>query len=600
VTSNSFIFDIETDGLLDTVSKIHSLVLSDLDGTVYSCCEKQGYIPLSVGLSKLENADLVIGHNILKYDLPAIQKLYPGFKIKKCRDTLTMSRLLFPDILESDFKAKFKNILFAKKLAGKHALAAWGVRLGEFKGDFGKTSDWAEWSKEMQDYCEQDVLVTLKLYNKLMSLEPSEESLRLEHEFQEIIFQQEHNGIYFDVDAAQKLYYSLKTEAEEVSSVLKNTIPPISKETKLIPKRDNKTRGYKKGVEVIKTTYTPFNPNSHAHILYFLNSKYGFTPTDFTDKGNPQLDRDVLDGLDYEEIPSICKYLDISKILGRLMNQKNEGLLTKHINGKIHGTMITNGAVTGRCTHSVIANIPRVTSYKGLEFRSLFTAGPYKLVGADASQLELRMLAHFLARYDNGAYTTQLLEQDIHTVNQHAAGLPTRDLAKTFIYALIYGAGDAKLGSIVNPSGSQEAQRASGRTLRAKFMSNVPAYKHLIGAVAEAVRGRGYLIGLDGRHLRTRSEHSALNTVLQSAGALVMKQATVMLWQLLRQANIADKCQQVIQYHDEYSLIVSDESICDEVGNIQVEAIQKAGEYFNLKCPLTGEYKIGKNWAETH
>jgi DNA polymerase I-like protein with 3'-5' exonuclease and polymerase domains len=298
----------------------------------------------------------------------------------------------------------------------------------------------------------------------------------------------------------------------------------------------------------------------------------------------------------YPEAKPLCEYLMIQKRLGQLAEGK-EAWVKLEKNGRIHGRVNTNGAVTGRCTHSNpnMAQVPAVRAPYGKECRELFKVAPgYKMVGADASGLELRCLAHFMGKWDNGAYAKELLEGDIHTANQKAAGLETRDQAKTFIYAFLYGAGDGKIGTIVG-KGQEEGAR-----LRANFLKKTPALKYLKEAV-EVASKRGYLLGLDGRKLWIRSEHAALNTLLQSAGALVMKQACVFLdttislagWEWGKDYSF------VLNVHDEWQIEVR-EPLAKWIGETAVEAIREAGKHFNFRCPLDGEYKIGNNWCETH
>jgi DNA polymerase I-like protein with 3'-5' exonuclease and polymerase domains len=282
----------------------------------------------------------------------------------------------------------------------------------------------------------------------------------------------------------------------------------------------------------------------------------------------------------------------IQKRLGQLAEGK-EAWVKLEKNGRIHGRVNTNGAVTGRCTHSNpnMAQVPAVRAPYGKECRELFTvAKGYKMVGADASGLELRCLAHFMGKWDEGAYAKELLEGDIHTANQKAAGLETRDQAKTFIYAFLYGAGDAKIGTVVG-KGQEE-----GAKLRANFLKKTPALKYLKDAVEKAAK-RGYLLGLDGRKLWIRSEHAALNTLLQSAGALVMKKACCILDKMIKESGFDAKF--ALNVHDEWQIEVKEE-VAELVGNLAVQAIRDAGDFFNFRCPLDGEFRVGNNWAETH
>ena len=600
------IFDIETNGLLSTLTCIHSLVIYNTDtNELISCSDHNNYIPIREGLELLSKAECIIGHNIQTFDIPAIQKLYPDWTYTgKVRDTLTMARLIFPEVLLVDFGLNKNEQVIPNDLIGKHSLEAWGYRLKIFKGEYGKTSTWDEWSEDMQSYCEQDVRVTIALWDKLMSKNPSERSLELEHAFQNVIFKQEQFGFGFDVEKAEELYKALSIRRAELHHQLQTLFPPLEQAITFIPKASNKTRGYVKGVPFTKITYKEFNPGSRIQIAERLKPMYNWKPLIFTDKGQPEVSEEVLSELHWPEAKLLTEYLMLEKRIGQLAEGKAAWLLLQQ-DGRIHGRVITNGAVTGRCTHLSpnIAQVPAVDVPFGHECRALFnpSMAGYVQLGCDASGLELRCLAHYMANYDGGEYAKVILEGDIHTVNQKAAGLPTRNDAKTFIYAFLYGAGSVKLGSILLPHATKAQQTSAGKRVRTKFLKALPALEKLIKAVQSRADERKYLIGLDGRHLHIRSLHSALNTLLQSTGAIIMKQATVILWQDLeaRGYTFGKEVAQLAHIHDEYQLAVR-EGLEAEVGEIAVNAIKKAGIYFGFRCPLDGEYKVGRNWAETH
>lgn len=595
------LFDIETNGLLDDCSVIHCIcALSLPDGKRYSF----GPGRISEGLALLNRAPLLAAHNGLCFDVPAIAELHPDAALPPLFDTLTASRLIWTNLKELDFKRlRKKSCRFPAKLCGSHSLEAWGQRLGVLKGDYGKQENaWETWTPDMQRYCEQDVEALHALWKHILAQNYSLQALALEHEFQKVIFQQEQAGAPFDERGAVDLYGRLSAGREELNAVLQTAFPPIRHEETFIPKGNNKSRGYVKGVPVIREHIETFNPNSREQIARRLQEQFGWQPGAFTDTGQPQVDEDVLKGLPYQPCKPLVEYLELAKIIGMLAEGTN-GWLKLVRKGRIHGRVITNGAVTGRCTHSRpnLAQIPAHGAY-GKDCRSLFAA-PHGMVmvGADASGLELRMLAHYMARYDQGAYGRIILEGDIHTENQKAAGLSTRDSAKTFIYAFMYGAGDAKLGSIVKPLATPAAQARIGTALRAKFLRAIPALKRLTDAVQAALAQRPYLIGLDGRLLHVRSRHSALNTLLQSAGAVLMKAATVMFHRIIQEEHPEwlGKYQQILHVHDEAQCL-SDPEIAEELGRTFVRAIEETGKLLGLRCPVTGEYKVGRTWAETH
>jgi DNA polymerase-1 len=614
------IFDIETDNLLDKVTKLHSLVIKDVDsGDQLSCYHGNGQCSNEVGLALLKQADELIGHNILTYDLPVLEKLV-GFRPKagcKITDTLVCSRLIWSDIKPKDIEA-WKRNRFPGAMIGKHSLKAWGYRLGVLKGVFHETADWSVWTPEMQQYCEQDVEVTFALWSRIVEKNYSAEAIQLEHDFQRIIFQQEQFGFRFDEQAAGELYAKLAQRRTELTQQLQAIFPPTVTEMKTpaywtgvlrrLGEMDAgeerfatktaavraKARDVRPGL--LKQKSVPFNPGSRQQIAARLIER-GWTPSKFTDGGDPQIDESVLDEIGTAEAKLLNEYLLVEKRVGQIA-EGDEAWLKLVRNGRIHGRVITNGAVTGRCTHMKpnVSQTPAVYSPYGKECRACYVADEgHNLVGADASGLELRMFAHYLAFYDGGEYGKVVTSGDIHTANQKLAGLPTRDNAKTFIYALLYGAGDAKIGKIIGGTAEE------GAVLRSKFMRGLPAYAKLARDIKKAVKDHGHLRGIDGRLLNIRSQHSALNTLLQSAGALVVKKATVLLIDKLTALGFTfgKEYALVAHIHDELQLQVR-HGLEEQVGRLAVESIEEAGRHFKFRVPLTGEFKAGRNWAETH
>ena len=423
----------------------------------------------------------------------------------------------------------------------------------------------------------------------------------------------ETNGFCFDLEAARALYVTLSTRKIDLLEQLKALFPDdkIPMKThlakaggRLFPtKKVAKEAGFKdkeitKGP--CKLKLVPFNPASRDHIADRLQ-RWGWKPKEFTNEGKPKVDESVLSGVkldkNQESVELLNEYLLLVKRMGQLA-EGQQAWLKLEKNGRMHGRVNTNGAVTGRCTHSNpnVAQVPRVGSPYGEECRSLFKATDGKvLVGCDAAGLELRCLAHYLAPYDNGDYTNKLLKEDIHVVNQLAAGLPTRDNAKTFIYAFLYGAGDMKIGEIIGKG------RGAGKKIKEKFLKSLPALAKLKSCVSNALNGRDHLRGLDGRKLFIRSEHAALNTLLQSAGAVIMKQATVLLYNKLTDEGLehGKEWAFVAHIHDEFQLEVLP-SYVEQVSKDAVKSIQEAGEVLGFRCPLDGEAKAGRNWAKTH
>ena len=600
----TLIFDIETDGLLEETTKIHSLVIYDTEkDELYSChsgvtgITNGEFYSIEAGISMLEKAEEIAGHNIIKFDLPVIHKLYPHFwATARPFDTLLMSKLVYPDVGEIDDRNIRRGKNFPKKLRGKYSLKAWGYRLGELKGDYCEQEDcWSQWSIDMQRYCEQDVMVTKKLFDLLKSKNISEEARNLEHQFASIIFEQEQRGVYFDKEKAVALASKLTAEKLRIEEELKKVFPNKIVEETFIPKVNNKTKGYVKGQPFTKKIEIEFNPQSRQMIAEALIDRYGWKPTELSPTGLPVINEEVIDSLDYPEAPLIKEYFLVTKTLGQLADGKNAWLKLVSKDGAIHGYVDTIGAVTGRCTHNSpnLAQVPAVGGFMGKECRELFRAREgYKLVGCDASGLELRCLAHYMNDED---YTHEILNGDIHTRNQQMAGLSTRAEAKRFIYAFTYGGGDSLIGNIVGGDAKE------GKAIKKRFLQGLPKLGILIQRVQKRIKEKSYLKGIDGRILKVREQYKGLNVLLQSCGAIVMKKALCILFLdcLAKGWEVNKDFAFVLNVHDEYQAEVRPELV-EEYKVMAVEAIRKAGEFFHFRCPLDGEAKVGDSWYDTH
>ena len=577
-------FDIETNGVSDWIHLTDLKELFCIVASVDGDEPKQYTLPQFKTLAA--RASQLIGHNIIGFDLPALSLLC-NFKPEcKVIDTLLVSRLKYPDLRNDDFGRL--NTGFPKDLVGSHSLKAWGHRLGVYKGD---SPVFDKFTPEMLEYCKQDVRVSISIYNHLDVDSIHPEAVEIEHKFAKIIRGQERIGFPFDIPAAEKLHASLLKENLEIQQQMQAVFPPIVEE------RVSEKTGKK-----LKPKVTEFNPGSRLQIAERLMAKYGWVPQEMTPDGRPRVDEAVLSKLPYPEAKLLERYLTVAKRLGQLADGENAWLkLVK--DGRLHGRVNTNGAVTGRCTHSVpnMAQVPTDPAY-----RSLFIPDQGKvLVGVDASGLELRCLAHYLGRYDNGAYARKVVSCDIHWENAKSFGLApnsdqdkanpdhktARNQSKGGIYALIYGAADAKLGMVLG------GDVKKGRKSRANFMASVPAFAKLKEDVEKCVTKSGRLKGIDGRDLPIRSSHAALNTLLQSAGAVVMKKACILAHEAFESLSL--DVEQVASVHDEYQFMCH-QSIADKVGKIVVQSIRDAGDYFNFRCPLDGEHRVGRNWAETH
>jgi DNA polymerase-1 len=606
------VFDLETNGLLDTVDKVHCIGLAVVGakaGQLYANelghfmnYEFNSYECLDDALDLMKDADTLIGHNIIGYDLPVLKKVlnWTPRKTTKIVDTLVLSRLIHPDLKELDAKERKVET----KLWGSHGLKAWGQRNGELKDSYGETADWSKFTMEMAKYCVQDVQVTLDLYYHFLDQEPPNDSVEIEHEFALIIARQEKHGFHFDVKKGQELYVSLLKNQETLAKKLRDSFGSwYVSEGEFTPKKDNEKRGYTTGDKLTKIKTVEFNPNSRDHISSRLQTLYGWIPNSFTPGGKPEVNEAILSKLDYPNCKELKEHFLISKRISQLAEGDNAWLKLER-NGRLHGRVNTNGAITGRCTHSYpnIAQVPASYSPYGKECRGLFGVSDGKqLVGVDADGLELRALAGYMTRYDGGKYVEAAVSgskskgTDIHTLNMKALKIENRDTAKTWFYAFIYGAGDTKLGAILGKG------IKAGRLSRRRFLQNVTGLDDLTNKVKETYRRRGYLIGLDGRKLHIRSEHSALNTLLQSAGAVLMKKALVILDKRLQFCGLMPHkdYEFVANIHDEFQIEVT-KRYARTIATYAEGAIQSAGEFFEFGCPLSATAKIGETWAETH
>lgn len=568
------IFDLETDGLLDDVTKVHCIVTQDTEtGDVRTYDPTQ----IDLALEVLENADRIGGHNVMAYDIPVLRKLYDFKYNGKMFDTLVASRLIWPNMKEKDMLKRTVD----NKLIGSHSLKAWGQRLKFHKGDYGEQDEaWDAYTQQMLDYCVQDVALNVKLYELILSKKYPEEPMRLEHEMNRLLIKQQEEGFPFDVPKAQKLYTFLSARKQVIETDLINKLEP----TIIVLKTKTKT--------------IPFNPASRQQIADRLQ-KLGWKPEEFTPSGEPKVDEKILAGIDLPEAALLTEFLMLNKRLGQLGNGKQAWLKLEKA-GRIHGRVNHMGAVTSRCTHSDpnVAQVPSAGAAFGKECRELFHApSGYSLLGADASGLELRCLAHYMNRFDGGKYGKEILEGDIHTANQEAAGLATRPQAKTFIYGFLYGAGNEKIGQIIG-KGAKE-----GGQIKKRFLAKTPALKKLTEALnnkLENQRGEKFINGLDGRLIPIRHPHAALNTLLQSAGAIICKKWYATVENMIRAKGYTNEEVTIVAFvHDEVQILVK-KGLEDEIGEITKAAIKETERAFNFKCPLDSEFQVGSSWAETH
>jgi len=586
----NLLFDIETDGIKPTM--VHCIVVLNVDTE-----ELYRFDPLTIteGIKLLQKATKLIGHNILCYDIPVIKNLLGvDLSDKKIIDTLVLSRLFNPS------------------REGGHGLESWGHRLKYHKGDYGKNIEaWDSYNPEMMVYCIRDVLLNLKVYKalKVESRGFTSKSVVLEHSVAKIINTQIDNGFMLDMQSAIILLSSLNDKVSLLEEDISKSFTPKKTEVVITPKFTAKGLLSKIGKKqdgtgahltdkeyeqfllnkftpITRTTYKDFNINSRQQIGEYLLG-LGWKPKKFTPTGQPVVDEKTLS--EAKHIPEALKISEYLMLQKRIAQVKSWIEVVEN-DDRVRGYVNPNGAVTSRMTHSKpnMAQIPSLSSPYGKECRACWTVPKgYKLVGIDASQLELRCLAHYM---NNKEYIHEVTDGDIHTANQKLAGLESRNQAKTFIYALLYGAGDEKVGQVVG------GNKKDGTKLRKRFDNNLPSFKAFRDRVSREAR-QGFIKAIDGRKLEVRSEHRSLNTLLQGCGSIIMKEGLVLLNNKIKQKNLDAKF--VANVHDEWQLEVKEEQ-ADLVGQLGVQALREVTCNFKLNCPLDGEYKIGNNWAETH
>jgi len=572
------VFDIEANGL--TPDKVWCIVACDIQSGEFTTWSGDDLHCFKDWIKEQDELE-VIGHNIIGYDIPVLEQLLDvDFSKCKVTDTLVMSRLAEPS------------------RQGGHSLENWGQLLNQPKGEH---SDWDNFSQDMVEYCQQDVRVNELVYQRLLRdlANFGNQSLVLEGQVQRIISKQIKNGWVLDQEKSFILLAELKEKKYELEDKVHQNFKPLPTFIKEVTPKVKKDGTYSVvGLKFLgeqwttavapfsRLDYPEFNLGSRQQIGRYLQY-FGWKPETFTEKGQPIVDESVLNKVKgIPEAELIGEYLMVQKRIAQIQSW----LDAVQDNGRVHGYVNANGAVTGRMTHSKpnVAQVPAGNAPYGKQCREVWTVPTgYKLVGMDASGLELRMLAHYMNDKD---YTNEILNGDIHTANQLASGVETRNQAKTFIYAFLYGAGDAKIGSIVGGSARD------GKRLKEKFLRNTPALRKLRERVGVA-SGRGYVLGLDGRRVAVRSEHAALNTLLQSAGAIVMKKALCLLDEYATLHKIDYKF--IGNIHDEIQTEVAEKD-AERFGWLATACIEAAGKHYNLNCPLAGEYQVGGDWSETH
>ncbi len=589
----TILFDLESDGLLADMTKIHCIAISE-DRAAPKLYEP---IQFEEALGILSKADILVGHNSIAFDVPALKKIlgWVPSSHTKHYDTFIASQLLFPQLAE-------RSMSLPPSLRGSHGLQAWGLRLKVNKGDY--QGPWDVPSKEMFDYCVQDVQVLIAIYNRFMRDAYPEPAVATEMELAPVISQMVEHGFKFDVNKAQDLHAMLLAARVEMGDKLQKEFPIrcIAIEEK-VAKINSKL--YTKGAPYTVIEFEEFNPNSRKQIISRLKDKYKWHPKEFTELGSPIIDEDTLNALPYPEAQTLASYFTIQKRIGQLADGRNGWLRLVDANNRIHGKYMQCGTLTGRATHfnPNISQVPSGRLLYGKECRELFIADKGKvLVGVDLASLELRCLAGYMKPFDNGSmiqsvlYGTKENRTDVYSLAADALGL-TRDTGKTLVLALIYGAGLKKLAWTVNPNLSEDSAVKYGAEIRTTIETSLDGYELLVNAVQAKLKAVGFLSGLDKRKLIPRSDYSALNTLLQSAGAVIAKRFVIIGNELLTSNSLIANI--VVWSHDEVVVECVPEH-AEQVKDLFIKAAKLSGEFYNFPCPMDGEGKIGRNWLEIH
>ena len=419
----------------------------------------------------------------------------------------------------------------------------------------------------------------------MSTLPPIPEWVSLEHQVAHILTQQEIHGWHFDESQARSLESTLRQELETTSRILREQHPHVAGAL-FTPKRNNRTQGYVDGAEFQRLK--ELNPTSRDHIAWILQTHYGWIPSSMTSTGKPVIDETVLKDIGTDIALQFLTLLTLTKQLGMISEGVNawQKLVTK---SKIHHHCSV-ATSTFRCAHRS-PNLAQVPSDE--RFRKLFKASPGKvMVGADLSGIELRMLAHYLARYDKGRYSRILTTGDIHATNAERIGI-TRRQVKTVTYAFLYGAGNLKLGYTYDKQLSEVEARKKGKEIREAYVAAIPGLKELLAAVHKASE-RGYVRGLDNRRILCDSRHKSLNYLIQGSSAIIAKK-----WLVLANERLPEHTHQLAFAHDELQFETNKEEVEGLKSLLELTAVE-AGEYYKIRCPIAAEAKSGDTWADVH
>jgi DNA polymerase-1 len=673
------LFDSESDGLLAGATKLHCFAMVDVDTE-----ERLDFKPHEVdrAVETIDKADTLIGHNIMRHDIPLVTKL-KGWRPRSgvlVRDTMICARTIYPNVKDTDGDLVRNGTMPpGKDYRGRHTIAAWGYRLGCPKGDYAQMRrawalannitdeeaiiryTWGTWNPEMHEYMLQDRETNLALWRHLDVDNYSKDALDLEHRIQRVCDAMEHAGVPFDVEAAGRLQADLLTKKHVIEKRLVEQFgfwyQPVTVDDTVefegktypafIPKVNNKKVGYVKGQPCTKLKQVTFNPGSRDHIAKVL-IKRGWKPEKFTPSGRPEMDEEVIEAVvaRFPEMDGLGDFMMLDKRLGQLADGDKAWMKYVKDDGCIHGVINPMGTTTSRGAHMWpnLGQVPNMASPYGKECRSLFYAPPgWTVVGADESGLELRGLAHYLFPLDGGRYATAVLEGDVHWVNAQAMGLSSEerdkhnklhtiireDGSKRFIYAYVYGAYDFMCGTIIyNALSKTRKENAEGAALYAKFFgegepsdellkkvgskvrrtfaNRIVGFQKLKDRLGEQLKRFTWVPGLDGRRVPIRAEHSALNFLIQSAGAIICKRWVCDAFDELVERFGYDwenpwngKFVLCLWVHDEVQVWCRS-GLEEEIKEVLVRKARETGAHYGFRLPLGGDAKHGKSWAETH
>jgi hypothetical protein len=633
----SALFDLETDGLLDVVTKVHCGVIYDLDTN-----EVFEYGPNEIPalIERIRHYDVLAGHNLCGFDMIVLEKLYDYDVLQhKYLDTLAMSRTIFPG---SNFTTPLRlmDVIFTRKHGpqtgllsghhGRHTLKAWSIRLqlGE-KGKKDYDGGWEKWSPEMQEYCKYDVLANVELLRHFLKKGWAHEIFYVESELAYWMHHQQEHGVRFNEDAAMRLNAELAQKRLELDVALQKTFPPIMVPNgkPKIAKVDRVCRKYKEGEpgwfppRKKGETYQlwkeqTFLPTSGPQVAKRLKDMFGWEPQTFTDGGRPRVTDDILRDLPYPEAQQIADYLIIQRIIGYI-NEGKKAWLDLVKDGRIHGRVLPTGATTTRAAHTSpnMAQVPSSKKPYGAECRALFLPDEgHVLVGADASSLQLAIYAHFVAMHDGGALAALCEDPDgdPHEYMREASGLWYRHNQKNLTYGTFFGAGTYKQGLLVLTDWAEALREGKtdkplpslsecgklGAEVNRKMHRRMKGYAG-ITKDCEKAANRGKITLLDGHPLKVDQQRMVLVTLLQGNEAAIMKGAYLKSVHALQDLINPGLARPLLWIHDEFQWSC-EPRYAEEVGETLCDAITQSGTDLGLKLKLGAEYKIGASWGETH